>query len=38
MSKTDYNFQVLLLIIAVILGIAGICSVAALIMFLTAFF
>ena len=38
MSKQDYNFQMLLLIIAVILGITGLAAIGALIMFLTAFF
>jgi hypothetical protein len=37
MSKNDYNFQMLLLIIAVILGITGIAALGALMMFFTAF-
>jgi len=38
MSKHDYNFQMLLLVVAVILGIAGIAALGALMMFFTAFF
>jgi hypothetical protein len=38
MSKNDYNFQVLLLLVAVILGISGIAALGAMMMFFTAFF
>lgn len=37
MSKLDYNFQVLLLLFAVILGIVGAAAIGALMMFLFAF-
>lgn len=34
-SKQDYNFQTLLLVIAIMLGIVGVGALAALVMFLT---
>lgn len=37
MSKQDYNFQLLLVLVCVTLGIAGLGSIGALILFLTAF-
>lgn len=37
MSKHDYNYQLLLLIFAVMLGIVGIASLGALMMFMFAF-
>jgi len=37
MSKHDYNYQLLLLIFAVILGIVGIAALGALMMFMFAF-
>jgi len=37
MSKHDYNFMTLLLVLAVLLGITGVMGLGALIMFLTAF-
>lgn len=36
-SKQDYNFQLLLVLLAVMLGITGLASLGAMIMFLTAF-
>ena len=38
MSKLDYNFQMLLAIVLIILGITGLAAIGALIMFLAAFF
>jgi hypothetical protein len=37
MSKLDYNFQILLLLFAVMLGIVGIAALGALMMFFFAF-
>jgi hypothetical protein len=37
MSKVDYNFVTLLFVFAVLLGVLGIFSIGALVMFLTAF-
>jgi hypothetical protein len=37
MSKMDYNYGLLLVLLAVILGITGLAALGALIMFLTAF-
>ena len=37
MTKHDYNYQLLLVIVCIIFGLAGIASLGALIMFLTAF-
>lgn len=37
MSKHDYNYQLLLLIFAVILGIVGIAALGAMMMFMFAF-
>jgi hypothetical protein len=35
MSKLDYNFQMLLVVVCILLGVAGIGGIAALIAFLT---
>lgn len=37
MTKSDYNFQVLMVIILILLGVSGIMAMGALMMFLTAF-
>jgi hypothetical protein len=37
MSKTDYNFGMLLVLLCVVLGITGIAALGALMMFMTAF-
>ena len=36
-SKHDYNYQLLLVIVCIIFGVAGLMGLGALIMFLTAF-
>nr|QDH88897.1 MAG: hypothetical protein H4Bulk472253_000002 [Leviviridae sp.] len=37
MSKHDYNFQMLLVVLLIMLGITGIAALGALMMFMTAF-
>lgn len=37
MSKIDYNFQLLLVVLLIMLGVMGLASIGALMMFLTAF-
>jgi hypothetical protein len=37
MSKTDYNYGMLLVLLVVMLGIVGIAALGALIMFIAAF-
>lgn len=37
MSKNDYNYQLLLFVATMILGITGIAALGALMMFMTAF-
>lgn len=37
MTKSDYNYQLLLVIVCIIFGVTGLAGLGALIMFLTAF-
>jgi hypothetical protein len=37
MTKSDYNFNLLLVLLAVMLGITGIAALGAMMMFLSAF-